>query len=251
MRLVSIILPTYNEAENIVDLIKCIDREVRRKKEIVVVDDNSPDGTSRLVENYIKTSKRKNVFLKTRLLDPGLTNSIKEGIKLSKGDVVVWLDCDFSMPPEVINLLLAKLHEGYDIAVGSRYIDGGAILVETGVNKKDSILAIGLSRLMNKTIQNLLGTHFKDYTSGFIAVRKRALDKIPLRGDYGEYFIDLIYKASANRYKIVEIPYLCGSRRAGESKTGTNLWQYLRRGIKYILLTFRLLAEKHILHNIP
>lgn len=249
-KFISIILPTYNEAENIIDLIREIDKKVNRKKQIVVIDDNSPDGTSSVVINFIRRTKRKDIILKTRYKNRGLTNSIREGIKFSKGEIVVWMDCDFSMPPSVINQLIAKIEEGYDIAVGSRFIKGGRIK-EINKTRKDSPVAIFLSRLMNYTIQILLGRNFKDYTSGFIAARKKVFSKVKLRGDYGEYFIDLIYKSFAYGFKIVEIPYICVSRKKGESKTGQNIWQYLKRGIKYIILTLRLLIEKNILHIIP
>lgn len=250
INLASIILPTYNEAENIIPLIKEIQRSVKTKCEIIVVDDNSPDQTSKLVSEYIKKNRKKNIRLKTRLSNRGLTNSIKEGISLSKGDAIIWMDCDFSMPPFVINKLLERIKEGYDISVGSRFIKGGRFkIAEKG--KKDSPLAIILSRVMNYVIQFVLGNNFKDYTSGFIAARKSVFKKVHLRGDYGEYFIDLIYKSFAYKFKIIEVPYICLPRSKGESKTGSNLWQYLSRGLKYIVLTIRLLYERNILKEIP
>src|SRR3989338_10457938 len=102
IKLTSVILPTYNEAENIIDLIKEIKKNIKYKKEIIVVDDNSPDGTSKLVKDFITKNKKSNVRLETRFKKRGLTNSIRRGIELAKGDVVVWMDCDFSMPPNVI-----------------------------------------------------------------------------------------------------------------------------------------------------
>src|SRR6266576_880987 len=104
--MISVILPTYNEAGNIVDLIRAINRSVTHPKEIIVVDDNSPDGTSGLVHDLIASGSVPNVRLETRLTDRGLTKSIRRGIELSQGDVVMWLDCDFSMPPEVMPALL-------------------------------------------------------------------------------------------------------------------------------------------------
>lgn len=250
INLVSILLPTYNEVENIVDLIKEIQRVVRTSKEIIVVDDNSPDETSKKVSNWMKASKDKKIRLEIRKSDRGLTNSIKRAIELAKGDVIVWMDCDFSMPPAVINKLLEKIEEGYDISVGSRFIKGGHFKrTETG--KKDSAAAIILSRGMNYAIQFILGGSFKDYTSGFVAVRRKVFEKVLLRGDYGEYFIDFIYKSLCYKFKVVEIPYTCLPRLKGESKTGSNIWQYLKRGKKYITLTFRLIYEKHILRSIP
>ncbi len=249
-KLISVVLPTYNEAENIILLIKEIDRVVKYKKEFWVVDDNSPDGSANKVLNYQKKSNKKYINVLRRLKNHGLTNSLKDGIKKAKGDVVVWMDCDFSHPPGVINKLLKKINEGYDIAVASRFIKGGGFVVPEG-GSNDSWAAIILSRLMNYTIQFLLGRKFGDYTSGFIAVKSRVFKKVVLRGDYGEYFIDLIYKAYANNFIITEIPYYQLPRRAGQSKTGSSLWQLIKRGSKYLQLTLQLLAEKHIFHKIP
>lgn len=248
--LVSIILPTYNEAENILPLIRLINKTVKNKHEIVVVDDNSPDGTSKIVQNFAR-KKGKNIKLITRIKNRGLTNSLKDGIKFSKGETIVWMDSDLSMPPAVIKKLLNKIEKGYDIAVGSRFVKGGGFKIDKSQKNKDSPIAIILSRLMNFAIQILLGGNFRDYTSGFIAAKRKVFDKVTLRGDYGEYFIDLIYKALAFKFKITEVGYICLPRERGVSKTGQNLWQYLRRGIKYIGLTSQLLIEKNLLHKFP
>lgn len=251
IKLVSIILPTYNEAENIIDLINAISKQVKYKKEIIVVDDNSPDGTSDLVKKYIAKRKNLNLQLETRYRNRGLANSIKKGIQLAKGDTLVWMDCDFSMPPKAITKLLNKIETGSDISVGSRFVKGGGFRIQNSKGQKDSPAAIILSRVMNFSIQVLLGNNFKDYTSGFIAIKKEVLKKVKLRGDYGEYFIDLIFKAKAYKFRVTELGYVCVPREKGESKTGQNLLQFLKRGTKYILLTFQLLFEKHISHEIP
>ena len=251
IKLVSVILPTYNEAENIIKLIKEISNVIKHKKEIIVVDDNSPDGTSSIVKKFKTKNKKINLRLETRFRNRGLTNSIRRGIELAKGDIIVWLDCDFSMPPKVVPRLLEKIEKGYDIVVGSRFVKGGGFKIDKSQEQKDSPIAIILSRLMNFSIQILLGGNFRDYTSGFIAAKRKVFDKITLRGDYGEYFIDLIYKALTHKFNITEVGYICLPRERGVSKTGQNLWQYLRRGIKYIRLTFQLLIEKKVLHKIP
>lgn len=227
--LVSVILPTYNEAGNIVDLCKAIHAVITQPHEIIVVDDNSPDGTSQLVGDLIESGTVPGLRLETRLTDRGLTKSIRRGIELASGDVVVWMDCDFSMPPAVIAQLLHKIEEGADIAVGSRFMKGGSAK-DGGEN--ESMLVIVLSRLLNITTRLLLSWKFHDYTSGFIAVRKTVLDHIPLRGDYGEYFMDFIYRAILCRYAIIEIPYVCVPRRAGESKTAAQMWRFGRKYLK-------------------
>lgn len=240
---VSIILPTYNEIENIAYLVRAIDLVVKDDKEIIVVDDNSPDGTSQAVERLINKKEINNLRLITRIHNKGLTNSIKEGINNARGEIVVWLDCDFSMPPEVIPKLIAEIDNGYDVAVGSRFVKGGSFKRETS-GSEDSWVAVLLSRMMNMFIRIVLGFSFKDYTSGFIAIKKDILNRIELRGDYGEYFIDLIFRVLMLNYKVVEIPYICLPRRKGSSKTGGNLIDYAKRGRKYIYTTFKLLGIK-------
>jgi len=183
--LVSIVLPTYNEAGNIIDLIREIDDALKRPKEIIVVDDNSPDGTSLLVRRYKKEVKKPYVRLETRYTNRGLTNSIRHGINCSKGNVVAWMDCDFSMPPTLIPRLVAEIEKGYDVAIGSRYVEGGF----PRPSKKgagESTLSTWASIVLNKLVQLLLGNWIHDYTSGFVAARRSVLSKIPLRGDYGE-----------------------------------------------------------------
>ncbi len=236
--LVSIILPTYNEAPNIVRLIQAILACANRPTEIVVVDDDSPDGTWRLAEEIGAADPRVRVI--RRIGRRGLTSAIQEGIDSTTGQVVVWLDCDFSMPPTLIPTLVDKVMvDGYDAAVGSRFAPGGSAKRDLG-GSEDSWLGVALSNLLNRALWFWLGSSFQDYTSGFIAVRRQVLDEIRLRGDYGEYFIDLIYRAMCRGYRVVEIPYVCMPRAAGESKTGTNLGQYSRRGIKYLWTAFRL-----------
>jgi hypothetical protein len=86
----------------------------------------------------------------------------------------------------------------------------------------------------------MLDWTIKDYTSGFILGRKEVFDKVDLRGDYGEYCIDLLYRAKRAGYTIRELPYRCVPREAGESKTATNMWGYLKRGVNYVKSIWRL-----------
>ena len=237
MNKVSVVLPTFNEKDNILPLILDIQNQLNNQEyEIIVVDDDSPDGTWKIVQKL--REKDEKIHLIRRQGRTGLTSAISEGIDVVTGDVVVWMDCDLSMPPEKINDLLQKINDGYDLAVASRYTPGGGmVIIEKG---QDSIISAVLSFLMNIAIQRILDSSFKDYTSGFIAVKKDIVDDIKLRGDYGEYFIDFIYRAIKKGYKIVEIPYICKARKYGVSKTGTNLVQYIKRGRKYIWTTLRL-----------
>ena len=234
---VSVILPTYNEKDNVLPLILDIQNQLNNQEyEIIVVDDDSPDGTWKIVQKL--REKDEKIYLIRRRGKSGLTSAISDGIDSAKGNVVVWMDTDFSMPPEKIKDLLEKIDDGYDISIASRYVPGGGTVILE--KSQDSLLPAILSFIMNFTIQKLLDSSIKDYTSGFVAVRKEVLEDIRLRGDYGEYFIDFVYRAIKRGYKIIEIPYICKARVYGVSKTGTNIFQYFKRGIKYLWMTLRL-----------
>lgn len=241
LRLISVILPTYNESGNIVGLIEEIHAALSAfPHEIIVVDDDSPDGTSRLVRDVIDSGRIPGLRLETRMTDRGLTKSIWRGIALARGDVIVWMDCDFSMPPEIVPVLLSKITEGYDIAVGSRFVTGGSAKQGTLAAANESALATILSRVLNMMLRLVLSSKFRDYTSGFIAIRRQVFTQIRLRGDYGEYFMDLIVRAMLLGYTFIELPYINALRRSGESKTAPNLRILFKRGLKYLAMILRL-----------
>ncbi|MBU4311965.1 MAG: glycosyltransferase [Candidatus Omnitrophica bacterium] len=239
----SVILPTYNEAENIRPLIDAIKEALEEVHEVIVVDDDSPDKTWEVVEDMIKSGGYPFLRLEKRLKDHGLTKSIWRGIELATGDVVGWMDCDFSMSPKYLPVLLSLINADYDVAVGSRFVLGGRWRTEKR-DPEDTIAGVVLSRLLNLFIQVCLDHRFKDYTSGFVVARKKIFDRIKLRGDYGEYFIDFIYRVLKLNYHVVEVPYVWRPRRAGSSKTGTSLSDYCRRGWKYIVTTSRLILTR-------
>jgi dolichol-phosphate mannosyltransferase len=228
--MVSVVLPTYDERENIGVLIKRILASVDGPVEVVVVDDDSPDGTWQIVRNMAAEDPR--IRLLRRMDERGLTSALLAGIDLARGDLIAWMDCDLSMPPEVLPSLL-EAADRVDIAVGSRYVEGGADVGHSLVGRL-------FSRTINLWASLLLGWGIKDYTSGFLVVRRHVLDRIRLKGDYGEYCIDLLARAQRMGFSVREIPYRCVPRLQGESKTATNAWGYLSRGWKYVLTVLRL-----------
>jgi dolichol-phosphate mannosyltransferase len=231
---ISIVLPTYNEAGNIEPL---IDRTLQALSdypggvEVVVVDDDSPDGTWQLVTNKAKSDGR--IRLIHRKNESGLTSAISRGIKEARGRWVGWMDCDLSMPPEEWPRLADALANGADMAVGSRYLPGGGDVAHSFVGRT-------FSRIINGWAGLLLDWSIKDYTSGFILGRKEIFEQVDLRGDYGEYCIDMLYRTKRAGYTIRELPYLCVPREVGESKTATDVWGYLRRGVNYVKTVWRL-----------
>ncbi|MDQ1301647.1 MAG: Polyprenol monophosphomannose synthase [Chloroflexota bacterium] len=235
----TVILPTYNERDNVPLLIAGILRAVRPPVRVLVVDDNSPDSTWQVVAEIAARDPR--VRLLHRTTERGLTSAIWAGIQAADTDAVSWMDCDLAMPPEVIPALLARLAAGADLAVGSRYTPGGK---DVG----HSLLARTFSVTINLFASLLLGWRVRDYTSGFIAARRAIFavtpgsdqGKLTLTGDYGEYCIDLLARAQRLGLRVEEVPYVCGARLSGESKTATNVLGYLRRGWKYVATILRL-----------
>ena len=236
--MVSVILPTFNESENIIPLIERIIKNLSGEKEILVVDDDSPDGTSRLVSEQYSNSPV--VRLITRRDERGLTSAVQRGIDESKGDIIVWMDCDLSMPPEKIPELVGKItDEGFDVAVGSRYVEGGADK-RSGSGKIMLLIHQTLSTIITRFTSFMLWKDFSDWTSGFIAVKAEVIKNIKLNGDYGEYFIEMMYRILKKGRKVVEVPYHLIPRERGESKTATNVFGFFTRGSKYVARVIKL-----------
>ena len=229
---VSVILPTYDERDNILELIAGVVEHVADALlEVIVVDDDSPDGTWQVCEAARSRFPPLRVIRRTK--ERGLFTAIRTGIEAASGDVVVWMDCDLSMPADRIPALLAGIAEGADVAVGSRYVPGGR-------DARDDRLPVLLSEIICRFTSLVLDGSFKDYTSGFVALRRSALGAVPTDGDYGEYFIALVYRALRMGLKVVEVPYALTPRAAGESKTATRAVDFLVRGRKYVATVLRL-----------
>lgn len=238
--LVCTVLPTFNERENIGPLILGILTHAQCAHMVLVVDDNSPDDTAGVVAALAEVYNRAGctrIALIRRMDEKGLTSAIQRGIDEAintyGAQIVTWMDCDLSMPPQdVPKLVAAALQPGVDLAAGSRWIPGGADIAH-------GFMARTLSWLINRFAMLLLGNQIHDYTSGFIAGRAELFRQLRLRGDYGEYCIDLLGRAARQGFRLVEVPYVCVPRTAGESKTGVNLWDYLVKGRKYVAAVWR------------
>lgn len=238
--LVCTVLPTYNERGNIGPLIEGILSHTITPHLVLVVDDNSPDGTGQVVEEMAARYNRPEltqVVLLQRVGEKGLTSAIQRGIDAAiqehQATIVTWMDCDLSMPPEDVPRLVQAVLDGADMAIGSRWIAGGADVAH-------GYMARTLSWIINYSATLLISHQVHDYTSGFIAARAPLLQAIRLNGDYGEYCIDLLGRAVRAGYTLREVPYLCVPRTTGESKTGVNLWDYLVKGRKYVATIWRL-----------
>jgi dolichol-phosphate mannosyltransferase len=231
--LISVILPTFNEAGNIVPLIARVAAALDGiPHEILVVDDRSPDGTAALAREASQAYPQTRVI--ERQPPAGLRVSIYDGIVSSRGTFVTWMDCDFSHPPELLSELLAPLRAGgADMTCASRYVHGGA-------DNRGEPMAVFASRVITKLAQWLVDRRVLDYTTGYLMAPRALLLELGLRGDYGEYCIELLGSAVLRGYRVRELAYESISRVEGESKTAPNLSGFVRRGWRYLVTIGRL-----------
>ena len=223
----SIVLATFNERENIADTIEGIFQHVRNPVEVIVVDDDSPDQTWKLVAELHDPR----VKLIRRVATLGLASAFLRGIIESRGDYVGWMDADMCMPPKLLPQMLELLQE-VDIVVGSRYVEGAEDL--------RTPLRVLSSRLINGFASFVLGQGIKDYDSGFVLLRRTVFDKVlPIPLGYGEYFIEFVYACRRRGLTVREIPYSFTDRVKGVSKTAPSLYTFAKRGTGYVIRILR------------
>ncbi len=233
---VSIVVPTYNEAENIPILVKWLDDVLRGKYryEIVIVDDNSPDGTARIAQDLARHYPIRVIVRPSRL---GLSSAIVEGMRHAHGRYIVVLDADLQHPPEKIPELIKKLEEGCDVVVGSRRVKGGKDLGLRGIRKLISLGAAAIAWLLIPEVRTV-----KDVMSGFFALRREySLTRTQLRGY--KLLLELLLKAVNEGATVCEVPIVFRRREKGESKlTSREILNYLRD----VLYLSRKFIAKHV-----
>jgi len=224
--IVSIVLATYNERDNILAVIQEISESVDRPLEIIVVDDNSPDGTWKLVED----ARIPNVRVIRRMQEKGLASAFYRGIQEANGQYIGWMDADRSMPAHLLPVMLHTLDRA-DIAVASRYVPGGG--------DERSWMRVWASQLINGLARLVLNPKIGDFDSGFALVKRRVIEEVPMIATgYGEYFIEFLYAAGKKRFQIEEVPYVFRDRKKGETKSAPNLWHFFKTGCGYITRIF-------------
>lgn len=222
----SLIIPTYNEKENIRNLILKIQEEFSQNNingEIIVVDDNSPDGTGKILEDLKKDwGNLKIIHRKGKL---GLSSAAIEGWKISEGDVLGLMDADLSHPPEKIKELFFAIEKGnFDFTIGSRYVKNGNIIGWNFKRKLMSKTATLLSRIYTKV---------KDPMTGFFMIKKEVIKNVKLNPKGFKILLEVIIKG--NYKNIKEIPITFVNRQKGKSKAGTKeIFYYLRNLIGYL-----------------
>jgi len=218
-----VVIPTYNEKENIVRLLTQI-HEIMPDISCLVVDDNSPDGTGDIVKELASQDKR--IMLLQRAGKMGLASAYKEGFKrcLELGfDVICQMDSDFSHQPKFLPCLIGGLDDA-DVVLGSRYVKGGAT-VDWGLKRKF------LSRGGNLYARLILGVKIKDLTGGFKAFKRQVLEAIGLDSIKSEGYafqMEMTYRAIRLGFKVIEVPIVFPDRKAGKSKLSSSIfWESL------------------------
>jgi len=242
----SIILPTYNEVGHIKDLVLKIYNIFSSKSvkfEIIIVDDNSTDGTIDVIHSIESTYKSISGLIRQNKKG-SLVESLNDGISQSKYQNIIWMDADFSHPPEYLRLFLENKYLEYDAIVFSRFLKNS----KRYFNKKNAKpkLIDNLSILLNKICKILLFKTFTDYSSGFICIKKSVLKNYRLKGYYGDYFIRLISYCFAKNFKIIELPYIELDRQSGYSKTTINKINFFIKSFNYILAIVHSLITKNL-----
>lgn len=218
----SIVLPTYNERGNIVELIQTIHHHLEKQMfnyEIVVVDDNSPDNTAEVVRATFGNDQRVKVHVRTQ--ERGLASALRYGAEHSCGEVLVFMDTDFNHDPAMIPQLI-KFLEYYDVVIGSRFVMRGGM--------EDSTRYL-FSFIYNLGLRFLFGTRVWDNLSGFFAIYRSRLYELDLDRifyGYGDYFIRLLMVGWRRGWRMLEVPVFYRLRPHGHSKT-----QFLNVFVRY------------------
>ena len=205
----TVIIPTFKEESNIGTIIAEVDAVFSRnaiRGEILVVDDNSPDGTIGIVRDLKKTKPNLNLVIREQ--DHGLSQSVVEGFRQAQSDIFLVMDADLSHPPVPIPKMLADIRAGNDLVIGSRYMEGG------GIKKwplKRRIISKGATFL-----GRLLFPEIRDPVSGFFAVKKSVVEYAPLKPRGYKILLEVLGKGLWEKEK--EIPFEFVDRAIGSSK---------------------------------
>jgi dolichol-phosphate mannosyltransferase len=230
---VSIVLATFNERENILDTIRGVFENLGDSTEVIVVDDDSPDGTWKLAQEL----KDPRVKVIRRVGTRGLASAFNRGILESRGAIVGWMDADMCMPPAMLPGMVAEL-DRHDVVVGSRYAPGG--------RDDRAWLRVAASRLINGLATAVLGYGIRDYDSGFVVLRRTVFDRVSLiPTGYGAYFMEFLYACRRKGLTVKEVPYTFRDRQKGVSKSAPSLLRFLSTGLQYVTRIFVSRLRRH------
>ncbi|MBE5850545.1 MAG: polyprenol monophosphomannose synthase [Lachnospiraceae bacterium] len=217
----SVVVPTYNESENVGNLTNQIDYALRGiDYEVIFVDDstdNTPDAIKKVIE------ENPNVRMEHRETEKGLATAVLEGFKLSRGDYIAVMDADLQHPPAILRSMYAVMETGVDFCVPSRFIPGGS---DGGLGPYRKLVS-GVARYIGKIMLPSL-RKITDPTSGLFMFRRSVIENADLRPIGWKIMVEVL--AMGNYRSVVEIPYKFQARPAGESKLSSKVTlEYLKQ----------------------
>ncbi len=240
----AVVVPTYNEADNIRDLVTAI-LEAVPQAHVIVVDDGSPDGTGNIADALAREDARVHVIHRPGKL--GLGTAYVAGFRLAfdlGADPICTMDADFSHHPRYLPALLARTAE-VDVCIGSRYVPGGGT-VNWGLQRRI------LSRGANLVARVLLGLEAHDCTAGFRAYRRYVLQAVQpetIRADGYSYLVEMLYRCQRAGFRVGEVPIIFADRERGRSKISQKEI-FKAVGTVMRLFVHRLLAVRHHLRRL-
>ena len=212
----SIVIPTYNERQNIGILVPQLEEEFsgkyKKSFEIIVVDDNSPDGTPKSVLSLGK--KYGNVRLILRKKKEGIGSALNDGYRNARGDLILSTDADLSFDVKDMLRLISKIEEGYDLVVGSRHLSRQ----DYDKPNLESKVKGFISRYGNILVRNISGVDINDFSANFRAIRKNVLRQLNLKDNTNSVLMEMILKTKYRGYRVAEIRIKFIDRKYGKSK---------------------------------
>lgn len=230
---VSVILPTYNERENIEVLIPEVEAAFAAiPLEILVVDDSSPDGTAEAGRRL--GARYGNVRVIVREKKEGIGAAVRHGFDEARHDIFISSDSDMSFSPRDMLRLYEKIREGYDLVIGSRH-SAGSGYERTHLDIKLKYL---VSYVGNRCLRAVTGLGFHDFSANFRAIRRSVWRVLDVREKTNTILLEMILKAAYGGVRVAEIPVTFGERLYGESKLNLSVEapKFLVKMVKYVLL---------------
>tara|TARA_B100000780_G_scaffold277481_1_gene248282 strand:+ start:5286 stop:5984 length:699 start_codon:yes stop_codon:yes gene_type:complete len=228
---VTIILSSYNEKLSIKGTINEIIKHIP-DVQIVVVDDNSADGTLEILKN-INYPKLK-IF--SRKKTKGLASAFLLGLINADGEIIGWVDSNMGSVVERFPTMISELNNS-DVVLLSRYVEGGE-------DQRNKVRVIA-SKLVNSLARFILSSKINDLSSGiFVMKREVLLDSVPVASGHGEFMVEFLYNVEKKGNKIFEIPYIHPVDIEGNSKSFPNLGRFLLLGFFYVLRLFQTLLRR-------
>jgi len=222
----SILIPTYNERDNIQELTKRIWESLSSTDfEVIFIDDDSPDNTAEVAEKLselygdIKVLKRPDKL--------GLASAVLDGMRIAEGNIIAVMDADLQHPPELLPVMLEKAKNGCDIVVASRNVEGGGVEGWSLIRRLESWGATKLAHLLLPKSRSV-----RDPMSGFFMFRRRIIDNADLNPTGYKILLEILIKGDFKR--VTEVPYIFKPRKSGKSKLG------LREILRYLIHIFKL-----------